>query len=152
MSFAASDLIPADQKTVRPFITRFGEIWFAVHVLNCADGLLSVHPSEAEAWEEIRGERQKTDPLVVCIPGGTDSEAAWFVVDRATKRQIGGTHASRQSASDARNTLHAEAAGDLCADLDGDLCCDVCGVSLGAPCECCAGIGYHRAGCPECES
>lgn len=40
---------------------------------------------------------------------------------------------------------HAEAAGALCLD-DGSGCCAACGVAL-VPCDRCAGVGYHRAGC-----
>ena len=49
MRLSPSDLIPADQKVVVPFLDRWGETWFALRVVDCADGLISVHPSAAEA-------------------------------------------------------------------------------------------------------
>lgn len=55
MRLSPSDLIPADQKVVVPFATRFGETWFAVHVRDCADGLVSVHPTRQEAEASIAG-------------------------------------------------------------------------------------------------
>lgn len=48
-------------------------------------------------------------------------------------------------------SAHAARGGDLCTDEDQDLCCDLCGVSLGAPCDLCSGVGYHREGCAEFE-
>lgn len=64
MRLSPADLIPADEKIVVPFTTRFGETWFAVHVRGCADGLVSVHPTRAEAEASIRGERSPVEPLV----------------------------------------------------------------------------------------
>jgi hypothetical protein len=65
MRLSPEDLIPADRKTVVPFTTRDGETWFAVHVRDCADGLVSVHPTREEAEASIRGERRMVEPLVV---------------------------------------------------------------------------------------
>ena len=49
MRLSPSDLIPADQKVVVPFLDRWGETWFALRVVDCVDGLISVHPSATEA-------------------------------------------------------------------------------------------------------